>query len=138
MNTTNGLLLLPGYWDVHDLTELSNRLARSDLFKLYKTNLAFLSHMIPMRLFNRQGKKQARKDIASHYDLGPELFENFLDKNMNYTCAYWKNASDLDEAQQNKMNLIGRKLKLEKGESTRLLGRDLNDYIALLEITRAS
>lgn len=34
---------------------------------------------------------------------------------MNYTCAYWKDAKNLEEAQQHKMELIGRKLKLKPG-----------------------
>lgn len=34
---------------------------------------------------------------------------------MTYTCGYWKDAKNLDEAQQHKMELIGRKLKLKPG-----------------------
>ena len=34
---------------------------------------------------------------------------------MNYSCGYWKNAGNLAEAQRDKMELVGRKLKLEKG-----------------------
>lgn len=34
---------------------------------------------------------------------------------MNYSCGYWKNAKNLDEAQINKMELIAQKLKLEPG-----------------------
>ena len=34
---------------------------------------------------------------------------------MNYSCGYWKDARDLNEAQLHKMELIGRKLKLEPG-----------------------
>lgn len=45
--------------------------------------------------------------------LGNKLFKSFLDKSMNYTCAYWKDAKNLEEAQQHKIKLIGRKLKLK-------------------------
>jgi cyclopropane-fatty-acyl-phospholipid synthase len=38
-----------------------------------------------------------------------------LDAEMNYSCGYWKNASTLDEAQQAKLELSCRKLKLEPG-----------------------
>lgn len=34
---------------------------------------------------------------------------------MTYSCAYWKEATNLDQAQQHKMELIGRKLKLKPG-----------------------
>lgn len=47
--------------------------------------------------------------------VGNDLFRSFLDKTMNYTCAYWKDAKNLDEAQQHKMELIGRKLQLKPG-----------------------
>jgi cyclopropane-fatty-acyl-phospholipid synthase len=38
-----------------------------------------------------------------------------IDKNLQYTCGYWKTAKDLDAAQIDKMNLIALKLKLEPG-----------------------
>lgn len=76
--------------------------------------------MLPIQLFNHQSKKQARKDIACHYDLGIELYGQYLDKNMNYSSGYWRNASNLDEAQLNKFDLIGRKLKLEKGKKLKI------------------
>ncbi len=47
--------------------------------------------------------------------LGNDLFESFLDPTMNYSCGYWKNAKTLHEAQINKMDLIGKKLKLKPG-----------------------
>ena len=114
---------LAGDWDVRDIPEFTFKLFRSGVIKFTQFNIGFISHLVPMRLFNHQGKKQAMKDIACHYDLGLDLFGNFLDKNMNYTCGYWRNASNLDEAQVNKMNLIGRKLKLEKGEFLKTFGR---------------
>ena len=50
-----------------------------------------------------------------HYDLGNDLFRVMLDKWMNYSCAYWKDADHLDQAQEVKMKLICRKLNLESG-----------------------
>jgi cyclopropane-fatty-acyl-phospholipid synthase len=38
-----------------------------------------------------------------------------LDRRMNYSCAYWKNAETLDQAQENKLDLICRKLGLQPG-----------------------
>ena len=38
-----------------------------------------------------------------------------LDKHMQYSCAYWKDASTLEKAQENKLHLIARKLKMEPG-----------------------
>jgi len=104
-----------GEWDCKDIPGLAYKIIQSRHYALHTKNLSTLSHIVPMRLFNYQSKREARRDIARHYDLGLELFGQFLDKNMNYSCGYWRNAKNLDEAQINKMNLIGRKLKLEKG-----------------------
>ena len=109
---------MAGDWDSRNLSETIFKLFRSDLGSYYTLNLSFLSHLVPMTLFNHQGREQARKDISYHYDLGIELYGHVLDSNMNYSSGYWKNASNLEEAQQNKMDLIGRKLKLEKGETS--------------------
>jgi cyclopropane-fatty-acyl-phospholipid synthase len=38
-----------------------------------------------------------------------------LDRRMNYSCAYWKNGHNLDEAQENKLELICRKIDLKPG-----------------------
>ena len=58
------------------------------------------------------------KDVAyKHYDIGNELYETMLDSRMIYSCAYWDNALTLDEAQEAKLDLICRKLKLKSGES---------------------
>ncbi len=54
-----------------------------------------------------------------HYDLGNDLFARMLDANMQYTCAYWQDADDLDQAQLDKMRLTCDKLEL--GEGMRVL-----------------
>ena len=113
---------MAGEWDTENISEFLFKIFRSDLLSFYKINLSHLSFILPMEMFSFQGKRQARKDIACHYDLGLDLFRHFLDKNMNYTCGYWRNASNLDEAQVNKMDLIGRKLKLDKGEKIISIG----------------
>ena len=61
------------------------------------------------------GKLRAFEIGRRHYDIGNELFSLMLDKWMNYSCAYWKEAQTLDEAQESKMELICRKLQLQPG-----------------------
>lgn len=54
--------------------------------------------------------------INQHYNLSNKFFESWLDKNMQYSCAYWNTPNmTLDQAQIAKMDLIGRKLKLQPG-----------------------
>jgi cyclopropane-fatty-acyl-phospholipid synthase len=46
---------------------------------------------------------------------GNDIYEAMLDKNMQYTCGYWRYATNLDDAQVAKMELIAQKLKLKPG-----------------------
>jgi cyclopropane-fatty-acyl-phospholipid synthase len=64
--------------------------------------------------------------VRFHYDVGNAFFELWLDRRLAYSCAYFPDgttAADavgrLDEAQEAKLDLIARKLRLEPG--TRLL-----------------
>jgi cyclopropane-fatty-acyl-phospholipid synthase len=62
-----------------------------------------------------QSRSKARIVGERHYDIGNLLFTNMLDKRMNYSCAFWDNAKTLDEAQENKMDLVCRKIGLNPG-----------------------
>ncbi len=70
--------------------------------------------------FNLPGK--ARKNVEHHYDVGgskgEKLYDIFLDtKHRLYSCAYWKdNTKTLEEAQQNKIDHIVKKLDIKKGQ----------------------
>jgi len=55
--------------------------------------------------------------IHYHYDVGNEFYKLWLDRRMVYSCAYFRSAEDsLDVAQEAKLNLICRKLRLKPGE----------------------
>ncbi len=62
-----------------------------------------------------QSRKRAWIVGKEHYDLGNDLFSLMLDPYMQYSCGYWKEATNLLEAQQNKLALICQKLQLQKG-----------------------
>merc|ERR1719436_1917359 len=67
------------------------------------------------RLFNQQTRERSTRVTKQHYDAGNDLYERMLGPSMSYTCAYWKNATTLDQAQVNKFDLIRRKLELQPG-----------------------
>jgi cyclopropane-fatty-acyl-phospholipid synthase len=55
--------------------------------------------------------------IQYHYDVGNDFYALWLDRNLQYSCAYFHTgAEDLDTAQQQKMTYICRKLRLQPGE----------------------
>ena len=55
--------------------------------------------------------------IHYHYDVGNDFYKLWLDKRMVYSCAYFRSAEDsLDAAQEAKLDLVCRKLRLKPGE----------------------
>jgi cyclopropane-fatty-acyl-phospholipid synthase len=56
------------------------------------------------------------RNVSHHYDLDATLFRTFLDRNMHYSCAYYRDRdASLESAQLAKCNHIARKLLLEPG-----------------------
>jgi cyclopropane-fatty-acyl-phospholipid synthase len=65
----------------------------------------------------RHSKSADRRNIQHHYDVGNEFYGLWLDRNRVYSCAYFKHADDsLDLAQEQKLEHICRKLRLEPGD----------------------
>ena len=110
------------WWDCEQIDRLVNRIYRKGmdhhLLKVSGLLISALIIRIGMKLsllLDRQSRKQAREVGEQHYDIGNELYQAMLDKRMNYTCAYWRGASDLDQAQENKLRLVCEKLNLQPG-----------------------
>ncbi len=58
-----------------------------------------------------------RAAIAHHYDVGNNFFQLWLDRRLVYSCAYFEAAEQtLDQAQEAKLDLICRKLRLRPGD----------------------
>lgn len=61
-------------------------------------------------------KRRAAKNVESHYDLSAKLYDLFLDKDRQYSCAYFPRPDmTLEDAQIAKKNHIARKLLIEPG-----------------------
>ncbi|MGC1649934.1 MAG: class I SAM-dependent methyltransferase, partial [Candidatus Sulfotelmatobacter sp.] len=112
---------MDGWWDVPQLDEFFCKIHKAELHDKVRTfSVVWLA--AKGKLLNRQTKWSSRRVAHEHYDLGNELYQAMLDKNMQYTCAYWPGAKDLDEAQENKLHLICRKLYLKPGMKVLELG----------------
>lgn len=69
------------------------------------------------------GRLRARRNVQHHYDLDAELFRRFLDKDLNYSCAYFEREDmSLEAAQRAKCRHIARKLCLQPGEKVLDIG----------------
>jgi cyclopropane-fatty-acyl-phospholipid synthase len=110
-----GEAYMDGWWDAEKIDELIFKIVRAQIDKKIKQNISKIIQLAIVRVLNQQSKRRAFIIGEKHYDLGNDLFQNMLDKRMNYSCAYWKNASNLDEAQENKLDLICRKIYLKPG-----------------------
>jgi len=67
--------------------------------------------------------KKSKSNVAHHYDISEKLYDLFLDENRQYSCAYFKNDNDkLEDAQQNKMNHIIKKLNLKNNQKVLDIG----------------
>ncbi|HET8978000.1 MAG TPA: cyclopropane-fatty-acyl-phospholipid synthase family protein [Solirubrobacteraceae bacterium] len=79
-----------GWWDSPDLVAVIRLAARNAvLIDRVRTLTAPLwtPHQRLRALRRRNTRRQSRRDIAAHYDLGNQLFERMLDATMMYSCA---------------------------------------------------
>lgn len=110
------------WWECEQLDEFINRVLRADLPSHIKENIKIVLHVLYAKLFNLQKTSRAFQVGEHHYDIGNDLYEAMLDSRMNYTCAYWKNAKNLDEAQTNKLELVCQKIGLKPDMTVLELG----------------
>ncbi len=106
---------MDGQWECDAIDEMVSRAVRSRIADKVMADPKFAGKALFARLTNSNPKSKAFEVGEQHYDLGNDLFEAMLDKRMVYTCAYWKNAKNLDQAQENKLDLVCKKIGLEKG-----------------------
>ena len=106
---------MDGWWTVKNLDEFFYSIFTANLDKEIKKNWSVLLLAITSRLFNRQSKKRSLVVGEKHYDTGNDLFTRMLGGTMAYSCGYWEQADNLQDAQKAKFDLICRKLGLKKG-----------------------
>jgi len=74
-------------------------------------------------LTNFNLKNKSKSNVAHHYDISEKLYDLFLDKNRQYSCAYFKNENEsLEQAQQNKIDHIIKKLNLKPNQKVLDIG----------------
>ncbi|RYZ27098.1 MAG: cyclopropane fatty acyl phospholipid synthase, partial [Sphingobacteriales bacterium] len=106
---------MDGWWDCKALDEFFFRVLYHRVDKKLPIDILTIIYALRAKFRNLQSKGRAKEVAYKHYDIGNYLFEKMLDKRMMYSCGYWKTATNLEDAQEAKLDLICRKLKLEKG-----------------------
>ena len=112
---------MDSWWDCKNLDQFFEKFLKVKIDKKIVT-LRTLSTKLKVLLINKQTKRRSKHVAKSHYDIGNELYAAMLGNTMQYTCAYWKNAKTLNQAQENKLDLVCRKLKLKPGMEVLELG----------------
>jgi cyclopropane-fatty-acyl-phospholipid synthase len=117
-----GEAYMNGWWDAEAVDETITRGLKGQVdVRINKDTTLFL-HILRARLFNLQSPNKAFEVGQKHYDLGNDLYRAMLDRRLVYTCAYWKDASCLDEAQEAKLDMVCKKIGLKPGMRVLELG----------------
>jgi cyclopropane-fatty-acyl-phospholipid synthase len=116
---------LRGEWDTPDLTQflylfcvnqawMQTMLAGTPLTRA----MQFLRHWL-----NRNTKRQARRNIYAHYDIGNAFYSAWLDPSMTYSSALFEDHTpDLTAAQNNKYRRLAEAIDLRPGQTLLEIG----------------
>lgn len=108
-----------GLYDLLDL--LGRNIAAVEATPLMRWSYALQRWLRFLEQYNPVGK--AQKNVAHHYDLRDELYDFFLDRDRQYSCAYFRaDDESLEIAQENKKRHIAAKLVLKPGQKVLDIG----------------
>lgn len=110
-----GEAYMDGWWDSADLDGLLWRLLQARLDER-RPGLADAWDGLKARWLNLQSARRSFEVGRRHYDLGNDLYAAMLGRRLVYSCGYWREADDLDAAQEAKLDLVCRKLGLRAGQ----------------------
>lgn len=107
--------------EIYDFLELIFRNPIAS--EIARSGLGRLRLGIARRIQQLNDRARAKANVSHHYDLPVQLYRQFLDEDMQYSCAYFANDSmTLDEAQRAKKTHIIAKLLIEPGHSVLDIG----------------
>ncbi len=116
---------LHGDWDTPDLTQfLYLFCVNHDLIQSMLGNNPLMRLVQVVRhWFNRNTKRQARKNIYAHYDIGNAFYSAWLDPSMTYSSAIFEDGTqDLTAAQRNKYRRLAEAIDLKPGQKVLEIG----------------
>lgn len=113
---------MDAWWECERLDEFFCKLLPSDPEEKIRKSPKHAIQSLPAVLFNQGRKSRAFQVGERHYDIGNDLYRHMLDRRLVYSCGYWKDASDLDAAQEAKLDLICGKIRLKRGEKVLDIG----------------
>jgi cyclopropane-fatty-acyl-phospholipid synthase len=118
----DGTLTVENGADIYDLMDLLGRnIVALDHSPLVRLSYKWQRLVRAFEQYNPIGK--AQRNVAHHYDLKDQLYDFFLDRDRQYSCAYFKTGGEsLDQAQEDKKRHIAAKLLLKSGQKVLDIG----------------
>ena len=107
---------MDGWWDCEALDEWATKIFLARLDQAVRVNWTMVKAVVQSRLLNLQKKTRAVPSGGMPYRFGDDLFQAMLDPYMCYSCAYFEDTDDLAVAQEQKLDLICRKLDFQPGQ----------------------
>ena len=118
----DGTLTVEDGGDIYDLLDLLGRnIAALEATPLVRWSYTLQRWLRVLEQYNPIGK--AQRNVAHHYDLNDQLYDFFLDRDRQYSCAYFKTGDEpLEQAQLDKKRHIAAKLLLQPGQKVLDIG----------------
>jgi len=116
---------LAGDWDTPDLTQfLYLFCVNHDLIQAMLNDKPLMRFVqLLQHWFNRNTRRQARRNIHAHYDIGNAFYSAWLDPGMTYSSALFEEStSDLTAAQTNKYRRLAEALDLKPDQTLLEIG----------------
>lgn len=123
---------MEGWWECEKLDEFFDRILTAKLDKKIKENWSLALKIAIYVLLNPGRRAKAFVIGKRHYDIGNDLYQVMLDKDLTYTCGYWKDANNLEEAQDAKLDLVCRKINLKKGQRVLDIGSGWGSFLGYI------
>lgn len=110
-----GEAYMDGWWECEQIDQMFYLLTKAKTRKKLNKNLKLILWALKAKVKPSGKLSEAYQVAKKHYDIKQDIFEATLDSRMMYTCGYWKDAENLEQAQEHKLHLICKKLLLKPG-----------------------
>lgn len=112
-----GEAYMDGIWDVADMADFFNRVLRSRVPDGVRVTTNLVWQVVQARIMNMQNLTRSKRVAVMHYNQ-TEAYKASLDNRMTGSCGYWPDGvSNVDEAQEAKLDLVCRKIGVQPGQT---------------------
>ena len=112
-----GEAYMDGWWECDDLAEFFNRVVGANIEDKLRVTPGLIWQIVQAKFLNMQTVAKSKRVAAMHYN-ETEAYKASLDVRMTGSCGYWpEGVTNVDQAQEAKLDMICRKVQLKPGET---------------------